>query len=160
METLTKHFKNLTQTVFQRHGFTQVELLQQWDVVVGPELAGIVRPNQIKWPQKNHGEKSGGTLILQAAAGRGLDAQYSGPKIQERINQYFGYHAIAAIKVLQSSETFANNPKTTTETPPSPALLTKLEPIHDPALRDALARLGANISGEVGARAKRSPQAK
>ena len=46
-------------------------------------------------------QKLGGTLVIRAEPGRGLDLQYQSHQIIERINQFYGYGAVTSVKVMQ-----------------------------------------------------------
>ncbi len=154
METLGKHFQNLTKAAFERHGFAQADLLSQWQAIVGDDVAAIARPEKIKWPHKTDGgQRAGGTLIVRAQPGRSLDLHYQTPRMMSRINQYFGYEAVIAVKVLTSTDTPGKNvPKLTIDTA---TIRPQLTGIEEPELQDALALLGAGIAAR-----NRSPQAK
>jgi hypothetical protein len=154
METLGKHFQSLTKAAFERHGFAQADLLSQWPAIVGDDIAAMARPEKIKWPHKTDGnQRSGGTLIIRAEPGRSLDLHYQGPRMMSRINQYFGYEAVTAIKVLTSTDT----PGKTVQKPAidTATIRPQLTGIEQPELQDALALLGAGIAAK-----NRSPQAK
>jgi len=101
METLGKHFRELTKAAFTRHGFAYAELLMQWRAIAGEDVASLCEPERIKWPRYST-EKRGGTLILKAAPGRALDLQHETPRIAERINSFYGHTAIATIKIVQA----------------------------------------------------------
>jgi hypothetical protein len=155
MQTLDKHFRSLTQTVFKKHGFAQADLVAQWPAIAGPELAGISIPEKIKWP---HGqtEQSGGTLHLKVQAGRGLDVQYAASVIMERVNQFLGFQAVIALKVVQSHTLVVKTAARPPSAPIPPSVLTQVSAVGDPDLQNALARLGAGVLAET----PRSPQAK
>jgi hypothetical protein len=159
METLDKHFRALTRAAFARYGFAQGELLARWPEIVGPGLSAHCRPERIRWPKTAEAmaQKQGGTLVIRASAGRGLDVQHEAAHIVERINRYYGYGAIAAVKIVQDATTA---PKA----PPAPdpglspgdeaALAARLQAIADPTLKAALERLGTATLK----RARSSPQ--
>ena len=44
----------------------------------------------------------GATLILRVDPSRALDVEYRGAQLIDRINRYFGYRAIAALRILQA----------------------------------------------------------
>jgi hypothetical protein len=149
METLGKHFRKLTETAMSRHGFAQADILSQWQAIAGERLASLCQPERIKWPR---GENSqGGTLVLKAAPGRALDIQYATPGLIQKINQFFGFEAITAIKITQAKDLKPATRPTPVATPTA-ELLAELETVSDPALKASLARLGASLS--------RSPQQK
>lgn len=157
METLTKHFRDLTRAAFARYGFAYAEVIARWPEIVGGNLASQCRPDRIRWPRGagDEARKSGGTLIIAAAPGRALELQYEVPRIIERINGFYGHGAIAAVKVVQSSEAFK-------APPPAPrkskniAYPQSFMEIDDERLKAALTRLGEGIAG----RSQGSPQGK
>ena len=156
METLDKHFRELTRAVFARHGFAQAELIGRWPEIVGEEMSRVSEPERIKWP-RGAGEsarKTGGTLVIRAAPGRGLELHHDVPRIIERLNQFLGFGAIDTIKVVQAA-TWNRSPA-----PPRPAPAKKLceqelAAIDDTPLKAALERLGAGVAAAQG-----SPQRK
>ena len=157
METLDKHFRDLTRAAFARYGFAESELTGRWAEIAGAELARVTTPERIKWP-RGAGEstqKSGGTLIVRAAPGRGLEVSYAIPQIIERINRFLGYGAVTSVKVVQAGSW----PGVTKATAAAPVIIPhqqQIAAIADEGLRAALERLGAGIA----AAAQGSPQGK
>ncbi|MBL8908881.1 MAG: DUF721 domain-containing protein [Rhizobiales bacterium] len=147
MQSLHKPFRDLTQAAFARYGFAYGELLSQWAAIVGEDIAGVCRPDKISWPRQpgDASRRQGGTLILRADPGRALELHYDTPRLIERINAFYGYAAIAAIKLRE-----APRPVRTARTKPAPTLGTarraaldaELAQIGDESLRNALCRLG------------------
>jgi hypothetical protein len=147
METLNRHFREIAQAAFQRNGFASAELAAQWAVIAGDSVAAISAPGKISWPRSNDksAQKQGGTLTLNAAQGRALELQYASPRIIERVNQFLGYRAITAIKVIQSD--FAPQVARKVAAPQaSPAWEEKLAEIKDPELQAALRRMAAHAA--------------
>ena len=147
MESLNKHFAAITRPAFQRHGFASEQLVAQWRVIVGDEVAAISRPEKIKWPRGNDasGHQSGGTLVLKAIAGRTLELHYETPRIIEKVNQFLGYGAIAALKVTPD-----NAPPPPTKIPRKPmkpeaakAWAENFDDIEDSDLKAALSKLAS-----------------
>ncbi len=158
METLDKHFRNLTKEVFARYGFAYGELISRWPEIVGESLAPFCEPQRIRWPRGAGAveQKSGGTLLITAAPGRALDLQYEVPRIIERVNRFYGYGAIAAVKIGQGSiaPRHAQGPS---PLPPAPERFSQHTAlITDPQLKAALDRLAAGIAS----RSPSSPQGK
>lgn len=148
METLDKHFRDLTRAAFQRYGFAYGEIVARWPEIVGPALAGFCRPERIKWPRGagENARKLGGTLVIGAAPGRALDLQYEVPRIIERVNAFYGHGALAAVKVVAAADLAA--PPTRTSEPAKISIPDQsLEKISDAPLRAALERLGRGIAG-------------
>ncbi len=161
MHTLDKQFRELTKAAFARYGFAQMDLTARWPEIVGERLSRHCRPERIKWPRgaAETAQKLGGTLVIRAAPGRGLELQHETPYIVERINRFHGYGAIAAVKIVQDSQ-WAESPAAPPVRPLDAAaertLNDRLSSVADPALKAALARLGAGALG----RRPGSPQSK
>ena len=152
MDRLDKHFRQLTKAVFSRYGFAYGEVLSRWSAIVGEELGAMSAPERIRWPRAGgsggDGRKTGGTLLLRVAEGRGLEFQHLVPRIIERINAFYGYEAVTAVKVLQGRPAApsppARRPAANAASPERGA--PHLEAIEDEALRAALLRLGSALS--------------
>ena len=65
METLTKHFRELTRAAFARYGFAYAEVIARWPEVVGEDLARVSRPDRIRWP-KGAGAEAAGFVVCGA----------------------------------------------------------------------------------------------
>jgi hypothetical protein len=136
--------------VFQRYGFAYGEVLSQWSAVVGEELGRVSVPERIRWPRSGgpagDGAKRGGTMVLRVAEGRALEFQHLVPRIIERINGFYGYEAVTAVKILQG--TVAPPPRMVQKPPEiaDDALGTRVEAIENEHLRAALLRLGTAVS--------------
>jgi hypothetical protein len=158
MHTLAKPFRELTRAAFARFGFAYADLIAQWPEIAGASIAQWSEPERIRWPRASAGDrKQGGTLVIRTVPGRGLDLQHEAPRILERINAFYGYGAIAQIKIVQGPLQRRNRPA-----PPvlklddntAEGLEAQLTPVEDPALKEALRRLGTGVL------ANRSPQTK
>ncbi|MFM8745610.1 MAG: DUF721 domain-containing protein [Aestuariivirga sp.] len=157
METLSKHFREITKAAFARYGFAAADAVANWEAIVGPDLAGVSAPERIRWPRGSGemAQKQGGTLIIRAAPGRALELQYEASRIIARLNGYFGYGAIAAIKVVQAA-TPPKAPAAPLPLPEKPICEQELGEIDPSPLKDALERLGRVVA----ASARSSPQGK
>jgi hypothetical protein len=154
MDRLDKHFKMLTRAVYERHGFAYGEILAQWDAIVGEKLAEHSRPERIKWPkQPNSARKYGGVLVVRTEPGFALELQYESPRLMERVNGYFGYGAIATVKIVPGRIDPGGRPTRSVAADPSPEeelhLKERLAGIGDEALRNALARLGRGLKSRL-----------
>jgi hypothetical protein len=155
MERLDKHFKRLTRAVFERHGFAYGEALTQWDAIVGERLAQHTRPLKVKWPRQHSSpQKLGGVLTVQAAPGFALELHYETPRLIERINSYFGYGAISAVRIVPGNPArHSRSLKAAAAVPPGEAAAIKerLAGIAEGGLKEALARLGAGVKSRSSA---------
>ncbi|WP_395684647.1 DUF721 domain-containing protein [Aestuariivirga sp.] len=147
METLSKHFKEITRVAFARYGFAAADAVANWEAIVGSELAGVSAPERIKWPRgaSDQQRKQGGTLVIRAAPGQALGLQYEASRIIARINSYFGYGAIAAIKVVQGSQPIGRV-RTKPPLPEKYVFKQQVESVEDDPLRTALERLGRGVA--------------
>ena len=149
MDSLFKHFAAITRPAFQRHGFASEQLVAQWASIVGGGTAALARPERITWPRANGQlkQKLGGTLVLRAPAAFALDIHYDTPRLIERINQFLGYGAITAIKVVKQAD--MPLPKQGRYKPTLSATAAwhqQMTGIQEPKLQDALAKLASEIS--------------
>lgn len=154
-----KLFGKIASGALARYGFAYADLLANWPQIIGPDIAALCQPERINWPQKAPAAKGraksqrlAGTLVLRTEPGRALELQYSTPQIIERINRYFGYEAIIAVKFLQGP--IARKPAKPKPAPRSLApetrtrLRRELDSIGDENLKRALMRLATGALGE------------
>jgi hypothetical protein len=147
----------LTRKAFEKYGFSAASLVTDWATIAGKELAHYTAPERLKWPrgvdrsgdEQDPAEKGrpGATLLLRVDAARALDVQYNGRQIIERINSYFGYAAVAALRLVQAPVAAPHQERREPRAAPAP-LTREVAHITDAGLRDALGRLGAGIRAE------------
>jgi hypothetical protein len=82
-----------------KRGFVQGEVIGRWREIIGPRLADHTSPEKLTFPQ---GERNGATLYVRVASGLALEIQHDQPNILDRINAYFGYRAVAGLKIIQA----------------------------------------------------------
>jgi hypothetical protein len=157
METLSRHFREITKAAFARYGFAQAEVVANWDAIVGSDLAAVSAPERIRWPRGagEEAQKQGGTLVIRAAPGRALEIQYEASRIISRINSFFGHGAIAAIKVMQAHSLPEQRPAPP-PLPEKPVCEQQLDSLEEGPLKHALERLGRGVAST----SRSSPQAK
>ncbi len=143
----------LTTKAFQKYGFSAASLIMDWPAIAGRELAQFTAPERLKWPRAvEHAEdeeasaplgRRGATLILRVDGAKALNVQYSARQIIERINAYFGYAAVAELRVVQAP---IAAPQARGEARRAAEPLThEVAGVADTGLRNALARLGGEI---------------
>lgn len=149
----------LTQKAVQKYGFSAAALITDWRTIVGDELARYTEPQRLKWPRgvEAYGEteadaagRPGATLVLRVDGARALDVQYNARQIIERINSYFGYRAVADMRLIQAPV----EPLTASSKPRDvvagkarrPVPSTDLGHIADDQLRAALERLQRSMA--------------
>lgn len=103
----------VTKTAFQKFGFATAQLIGDWPKIVGHRLAATTAPDRIRWPRRPDdleaagGRKSqprgGAVLVIRVEPAVALDVQYQTALILDRINSYFGYRAVAEIRIVQGA---------------------------------------------------------
>jgi hypothetical protein len=138
---------SVTRDTMQKRGFTQGEIITRWREIVGPELANDTSPEKLSFPRS---ERRAGTLQVRVAGAAALALQHDEPQVIQRINRFFGYAAVARLKMIQ-----APIPKEDTGPKFQPRHLdaseeksidAEVEDTKDPELREALASFGRSIA--------------
>jgi hypothetical protein len=150
--TVSSLINRLTRPVLGSRGFAGADIIGHWKTIVGPELAAMACPLSLKYERSNQrpGKQFGASLVVRVTSGAAATLlQFKTPQIVDRVNRYFGYQAIAKLQI-----TLGALPKTSraTETAPPPlspdataAIERAVADVGSPALRLALAQLGANV---------------
>ena len=136
-------------TAFRRFGFVQSSVVTRWPEIVGPHHARVCLPESIRFPP---GEKSEGILQLVVLPAHAPLIQHVIPEIIERVNRFFGYKAVARVKMRQG-EVKPARADTPAKAPPSlkpipMELGDSLRDIGDPELRTVLESLARSICGK------------
>lgn len=136
-----------------KKGFVEIDILTGWDKIVGAEMAKYSLPQRIHFPRD---AKNGGTLYLSVPSGAfALEIQHREKYILDKINTYFGYNAVSAIRIIQ------NQPQNSLQTgkqikpednneitlPPEDEkhIENLTEAIDNPELKAIIAKLGRDI---------------
>ena len=137
---------------FRRFGFVQSSIVSRWKEIVGVRYATVSAPESIRFPP---GRKSGGTLTLVVEGAHAPMLQHVAPAIQERVNQFFGYEAVARIAIRQGLVQVEKN--RVRAAPPSLRPVTlpvdmkdTLRDIADPELRECLESLARGLAAGDG----------
>ena len=133
-------------TAFRRFGFVQSSVVTRWPEIVGTTHARVCAPESIRFPP---GEKSEGVLQLVVSPAHAPLIQHVIPEIMERVNTFFGYRAVARVKMRQGTvkppEDMAK-PKAPPSLKPIPMELGEsLRDIGDPELRTVLESLARSF---------------
>ena len=140
-------------------GFATTSLLSEWGTIVGAELAQFTMPDRVIWPKRRDEAQvpaapkgrrdEGATLVLRVEGPRAIEVQHRSGQILERVNAYFGYRAIAEMRILQAPVTRKAPRRPTVEPPIDPDALPASSSIEDGGLRAALLRLGSNTRAKL-----------
>jgi len=134
-------------TAFRRFGFVQSSVVTRWPEIVGPQHARVCSPEAIRFPP---GERADGILQLVVVPAHAPLIQQVIPEIIERVNRFFGYKAVARVKLRHGTVTpdAAEKPaKPPPSLKPIPLELgDSLRDIGDPELRMVLESLARSLS--------------
>lgn len=144
----------LAAKAFEKYGFHSAEIMTAWPRVVGSEIAGFTAPERIKWPRgtgdaDGTGASGGATLVVRVEPARALDVEYRSAEIIDRINRYFGYRAIAGLRLVQAPllhKTAAGTSPATGQVASSGTA--QIPDATDPGLRTALEALWASVAAK------------
>ena len=131
---------------FRRFGFVQSSVVTRWPEIVGPRHARVCIPESIRFPP---GEKSEGILALVVLPAHAPMISMVIPEIMERVNRFFGYKAVAKVKIRQGEV----KPPVAREVATAPPSLRpipielgdSLRDIGDPELRAVLESLARSM---------------
>jgi hypothetical protein len=132
---------------FAKQGFASSELVTRWTEIAGVEIATHSQPEKIQWPRAFGDElPEPGTLVLRVEGPTAVEIQHLSRVILERVNRFFGWQAVGALRLRQAPLTRRAAVK-----PPAAddgeagRIAAALTQIADDDLRSALARLGAAV---------------
>ena len=133
-------------TAFRRFGFVQSSVVTRWPEIVGERHARVCAPESIRFPP---GEKVDGILQLVVVPVHAPLINHVVPEIIERVNRFFGYSAIARVKLRQGEvkpPPVQNRPCAPPSVRPIPLELGEsLRDIGDPELRSVLESLARSL---------------
>ena len=132
-------------------GFAQSRVLTHWPEIVGPELAAMTRPVDVKYGR----EGLGATLTVLTTGANAPLVNMRREELRARINGVYGYNAIARVRVTQTAATgfaegqvdFDHGARPAPADAPviTPQARAVAEGVADEGLRAALERLAANV---------------
>lgn len=134
-----------TAQIRRTRGFFEASVFSDWRDIVGDDLANQCVPLRlIRGP-----EGEGGTLHVRVTGPLALELQHLEPQVIERINGFYGYRAVASLRMHQGP---ISNPERAERTEPpqaDPSDLVRLDEslasVEDEELRRALRELGNSV---------------
>jgi len=134
--------------VFAKQGFAARELVTRWPEIAGNDIAAFAEPLKMQWPRPVEGQpQEPATLVLRVEGPMALEIQHRSDVILERVNRFFGWHAVGRIALRQAPLSRRNRRPAPPRPDPSDLkrVAETLSAVEDEALKDALARLGVAI---------------
>lgn len=131
-------------------------MLAHWPEIVGAGLAEFSAPEKLVFPRASgdegaKGQRSGAVLTIRVDGPVAVEIRHLEPQIIERINAYYGYSAVARLKLVQGPLPAKARPRYRKIRPLAAderaALDQDLEKIEEPALRKSLEKLGERVIG-------------
>jgi hypothetical protein len=80
----------------RRMGFGKSGLVARWEEIAGPTLARHSTPLTLRYPP---GRRASGVLDVSADPARAVELRAESPALIARINELFGYPAVAHINI-------------------------------------------------------------
>jgi len=153
MQALGGPINKLTRQTFGERGLADGAIVNNWATIAGDMLATASLPEKIAYVA---GQKGRGTLHLRVAnSGLATEIQHLEPLLLERVNSYFGYQAVARLKLIHGplppptkGNAFELIPLSDEQTR---SLASDLANVEDPDLKAVLEKLGQSV---IGRRAK------
>ncbi len=134
------------------HGLIEIDLIRNWEKIVGSELAEQTLPQKIDFKKD---ARDDGTLCLLVSSGAfALQINYQADIILQKVNTYFGYKAINKIKIMQIGNGAFEKTQAKSADIEKKILVTKdeqnyidtiISDIQDDALKNRLESLGKHI---------------
>jgi hypothetical protein len=126
----------------RKRGLARAQLISWWPDIVGEAYARHTAPERIRWPR----DGKVATLVVGCDPALALQFAHETDRVRERLNGYFGYPAVGAVRIVQRrigpQHAAVREPALEPELPAS--LEHRLDRIEGP-LKDALRVLGRRI---------------
>ena len=151
-ESLARSISAITRPLFGKRGLAEGSIIARWADIVGTDVARNCVPEGIAFPP---GQRQNGTLQIRVDGGSAaVELQHLSPILIERVNGYFGYPAVARVRLVQGPvprrpqrAKRVDRPLNTAE---EDALTAMLETVTDPDLRQTLSGLGRALIARRG----------
>ena len=88
---------------YAKQGFAARELVTRWAEIAGRNIAAHSEPLKMQWPRPVEGQpQEPATLVLRVEGPVALEIQHSSDVILERVNRFFGWHAVGRLALRQA----------------------------------------------------------
>ncbi len=150
LKALSTSLPGVTAEALGRRGFADGALVSDWPKIVGHDLARASEPLRLSFANRH--ERRDGTLLLRVEPAFALLLQHLQTQLLERVNGFFGYRAVAQLRILQGPVRGADEEEDVADAKPldpdiRAAIEAQLAGVEDEAFRDALLRLAQSFHG-------------
>ena len=142
--------------VLARQGFSEADLILNWEDIVGERLAANSRPIKLQWPprpaaaQPRHPGAApvSATLLVRVEGAFAPELQHLADQVLARVNAHLGWRCVGRLALRQGP---LQRAEAAPATPPAPApaaveaATAEVASVEDEALRAALVRLGSHV---------------
>lgn len=152
LTAFSKMVMPVAKSILGQKGFVEIDIITNWESLVGEELADYTFPQKIDFKR---GCKNNGVLHICVPSGAfALELQHRERSILNKINTYFGYNAVSALKILQNNDLSIKNenkyplksPKKTLVTIEEENYIKDLsEDVQNSQLQEMLVKLGRSV---------------
>ena len=106
LQSLSQTLLPLARNILGKNGFVETDIITCWQEIIGEQLAQYSFPQKIDFPRN---QKNNGCLHLAVPSGAfAVEIKHREKYILEKINTYFGYNALASLKIIQNNELCLN----------------------------------------------------
>ena len=147
MRAISSVLNKITGKAFEKRGFSNASIINNWKIIVGHELSRVSQPERITYSGMS---STNGNLHLRISnSAFATEVQHLQPLIIERINTFFGYAAITNLRLIHAPlpatseiKRISNQSLSKTQ---QKTLADDLSNISDPELYAAFKRLGEAV---------------
>ncbi len=137
-----------------KRGLAEGRLVSDWPALVGADIARHTAPERLAFAP---GRREDGTLHLVVDGPWAVELQHLAPQVVERINGFFGYRAVARLKMRRGVLPKAPSAPPVRRKPDATEMARigrETEAVADKGLRQALADFGAALKAARPSREK------
>lgn len=142
--------KLLDPVIEQRAGMT-MDLIGSWREIVGDHHAAKSLPEKLHWPRQISDDDpfEPATLVVACDGGHALYLQHDSEAVLAAVNDYFGYSAVARLKLVQKPVVVRMPDSKSADKKLGKRetlhLASLIEQVEDPHLKNALEKLGRGV---------------
>lgn len=151
---LSEPLQQVTRGALGTRNLAEASLMSQWGSIAGGEFARSCWPRRIVFPKRS--ERREGTLVLKVKPGEATRVAHLEPVLVARVNGFFGYKAVARLRLehgqLPERTAPAKRPARPLSERERGEVRHNVAAVDDEDLRGALERLGATLRAHDRAR--------